>query len=118
MYHLQFNLLESLMLHKLLHQDLMKLVQVVSQGDLKESCIHQKDLFLVLVTDSGEPSCYKEAMLAGDHAKWELAMKSKLASFENNGTWNLVPLPQDKKALPCKWVYKRKFASGVGTYKA
>ena len=57
-------------------------------------------------------------MLAGDHAKWELAMKSKLASIEKNGTWDLVLLPKDKKVLPCKWVYKRKFASGVGTYKA
>ena len=45
-------------------------------------------------------------------------MKSKLASIEKNGTWDLVPLPKDKKVLPCKWVYKRKFASRVGTYKA
>ena len=71
----------------------------------------------VLVTDSGEPSCYKEAMLVGDHAKWELAMKGELASIEKNGTWDSVPLPKDKKALPCKWVYKRKFASRVETYK-
>ena len=67
----------------------------------------------VLVTDSGEPSCYEEAMLVGGHAKWELAMKSKLASIEKNATWDLVPLPKDKKALPCKWVYKRNFASGL-----
>ena len=57
-------------------------------------------------------------MLADDHAKWELAMKSELSSIEKNGTWDLVPLPKDKKVLPCKWVYKRKFASGIGTYKA
>ena len=57
-------------------------------------------------------------MLFGDHAKWEHAMKSKLASIAKNGTWDLVPLPKDKKALSCKWVYKRKFAFGVGTYKA
>ena len=71
----------------------------------------------VLVIDNGKPSCYKEAMLAGGHAKWELAMKSELASIENNRTWDLVPLPKDKKVLPCKWVYKRKFASRVETYK-
>ena len=45
-------------------------------------------------------------------------MKSKLDSIEKNGTWDLVPLPKDKKVLPSKWVYKREFASGVGTYKA
>ena len=27
-------------------------------------------------------------------------------------------MPKGKKALPCKWVYKWKFASNVGTYKA
>ena len=45
-------------------------------------------------------------------------MKIKLASIEKNGTWDLVPLPKDKKVLPCKWVYKRKSTSRVGTYKA
>ena len=29
----------------------------------------------VMLMDAGEPSCYKEAMLASDHAKWEHAMQ-------------------------------------------
>ena len=66
----------------------------------------------MLLTYGGEPSCYKEAVLAKDHARWELAMKSELSSIEKNGTWELVSLPRDKKALPCKWVYKYKFTSG------
>ena len=94
-----------------------------SQPRRSQRFLHPLDRFVlgvdfVLVTDSGEPSCYREAMLVGDHAKWELVMKSELASIEKNGTWDLVPLPKDKKVLPCKWVYKRKFAFKVGTYKA
>ena len=51
----------------------------------------------MLLIDSGEPSCYKEAMLVGDKSQWELAMKSEISSIEQNKTWELVPLPKDKK---------------------
>ena len=76
-----------------------------SQPRRSQRVSHLPDTFVpsvdfVWVIDSGEPSCYKEAMLARDHAKWELAMKSKLAGIEKNGTWDLVPLPKDKKELP------------------
>ena len=69
------------------------------------------DVDFVMLTDGGEPTCYKEAMKAKDHAKWELVMKSELSSIEKNETWELVPLSKDMKALPCKWVYKFEFAS-------
>ncbi|MCO5588628.1 hypothetical protein L7F22_042585 [Adiantum nelumboides] len=72
----------------------------------------------VLLTDSGEPSCYKEAMLANDKVQWEHAMKRELSSIAKNKTWKLVPLPKGRKALPCKWVYKKKIASNVQNYKA
>ena len=65
----------------------------------------------VMLTDADEPSCYKEAMLASDHVKWEHAMQSELDNIHKNGTWELVPLPKDRKALPCKWVYKYKYTS-------
>ena len=62
----------------------------------------------LLLTDCGEPSCYRQAMQAEDSEKWDLAMKSELASIEKNGTWDLVPLPKAKEALPCRWVFKQK----------
>ena len=65
----------------------------------------------VMLTDAGEPSCYKEAMLASGHAKWEHAMQSELDSIHKNGTWDFVTLPKDRKVLPCKWVYKYKYTS-------
>ena len=65
----------------------------------------------LMLTDVGEPSCYKETMLASDHAKWECAMQSELDNIYKNGTWDLLPLPKNRKALPCKWVYKYKYTS-------
>ena len=124
MYHLLCKQLESrLLFRKLLQLQLNHDEASTNSPRRSQRISHPPERFVpsvdfVLLTDSGEPSCYKEAMLADDHAKWELAMKSELSSIEKNGTWDLVPLPKDKKALPCKWVYKQKFASGIGTYKA
>ena len=43
--------------------------------------------------------------------KWEQAMQSEYDSIIGNETWDLVDLPEGKHALPCKWVYKKKFTS-------
>ncbi|MCO5601199.1 hypothetical protein L7F22_055318 [Adiantum nelumboides] len=36
-------------------------------------------------------------------------MQSKYDLIVGNETWDLVELPEGKQALPCKWVYKKKF---------
>ena len=55
-----------------------------------------------------------------DKLKWEHAMQSEYDSIMANDTWDLVPLPKDKKVIPCKWVYKIKKGYGnvQPTYKA
>ena len=74
----------------------------------------------VMLTDCEEPSCYEEAMLKDDKRKWERAMKSEMDSLHKNSTWELVHLPNGKRALPCKWVYKMKVTGNDGKpkYKA
>ena len=58
----------------------------------------------IMLTDCGEPSCYKEAVQVADSKKWQLAMQSEMQVLHKNHTWDLVKLPQGKHALPCKWV--------------
>ncbi|XP_061476560.1 uncharacterized protein LOC133381448, partial [Rhineura floridana] len=43
--------------------------------------------------------------------EWHAAMKEELEAMRKNGTWTLVPLPPGKKAIGCKWIFKRKRSS-------
>jgi hypothetical protein len=57
---------------------------------------------------SAEPSTYTEAIVSGDREKWEVAMQEEMQSLEKNGTWDIIRLPAGKKAVCCKWIFKRK----------
>ena len=35
-------------------------------------------------------------------------MQEEMQSLEKNGTWDVVPLPKQKKVVRCKWIFKRK----------
>jgi hypothetical protein len=47
-------------------------------------------------------------------------MDEEMAALDPNKTWELVPLPEGKKAIGCKWVYKVKHNSdgSISKYKA
>ena len=51
---------------------------------------------------------------------WNEAMDEKMSALDDSGTWELTPLPNEKKAIGCKWVYKVKHnADGlISRYKA
>jgi hypothetical protein len=52
--------------------------------------------------------------------KWDNAMDKEMAVLDVNVIWELVVLPNDKKIISCKWVYKVKHnANGsMSRYKA
>jgi hypothetical protein len=56
-------------------------------------------LYYLLLTDSGEPECYEEAMQVDMKKKWEQGMKEEMDFLANNQTWDLVQLPAEKRAL-------------------
>ena len=47
-------------------------------------------------------------------------MDEELVALYGNETWDLVPLPKEKKIIGCKWVYKVKHNSdgSISRYKA
>ncbi|PKA59146.1 Retrovirus-related Pol polyprotein from transposon TNT 1-94 [Apostasia shenzhenica] len=54
-----------------------------------------------------------------DSVKWESAMQDEFDSLMKNRTWELAPLPDGKKALQNKWIYRiKEEADGNKKYKA
>lgn len=55
-----------------------------------------------------EPRTYKQATGCRYAKDWHDAMKEELDSIHENETWELVELPQGRKAIGSKWVFKIK----------
>ena len=66
---------------------------------------------------SSDPQAYAEA--AGNPL-WEAAMQDEYKSLIENQTWDLVPLPSDRKLVRCRWVYRTKKAADgqINRYKS
>ncbi|KAL0355625.1 UNVERIFIED_CONTAM: Retrovirus-related Pol polyprotein from transposon RE2 [Sesamum radiatum] len=52
-----------------------------------------------------EPRNYNQA---SQQEEWQRAMQNEIAALKRNQTWDIVPLPKDKKAIGCRWIYKLK----------
>lgn len=55
-----------------------------------------------------EPQTVEEALSRQDGHLWKQAILDEYNSLLVNDTWELVDLPADRKAIPCKWVFKTK----------
>ena len=62
----------------------------------------------LLLSDQVEPTSFKEACKASDSNKWQAAMQEEMDSLLQNKTWDLVPLPPNRKALKNRWIYRLK----------
>jgi len=56
----------------------------------------------------GDPTTYKQATEGADSEDWIEAMGEEIKSLEDMGTWKVVPLPEGRKPITCKWVYRTK----------
>ena len=54
------------------------------------------------------------------YPQWCDAMNNELDALEFNHAWSIVPLPQGKHLIGCKWIYKIKYKSdgSIERYKA
>ncbi|XP_070033037.1 flocculation protein FLO11-like [Nicotiana tomentosiformis] len=53
-----------------------------------------------------EPHSYHQAAVS---PAWQEAMRKEFKALETNHTWDIIDLPQGKKPIGCKWVYKIKY---------
>lgn len=58
-----------------------------------------------------ELKSYKEDVTGPFKHEWIKAMKEEMKSLENNHTWELSKLLQDKQVISCKWIYKLEHGS-------
>ncbi|CAI7783444.1 unnamed protein product [Closterium sp. NIES-53] len=56
----------------------------------------------------GELATLKEALESSDAEEWKKTTESELKSIKENGTWELVELPEGRKAITSKWLFKIK----------
>ncbi|KAK1660346.1 hypothetical protein QYE76_048505 [Lolium multiflorum] len=83
--------------------------------------LYDPSLNVMIVDNNDEdPVTYEEAMMSPDSNKWHESMKSEMGSMYDNQVWTLVDLPDSRKAVENKWIFKRKTdADGnITVYKA
>ena len=58
--------------------------------------------------DNIHPSV-KDALQSPERLQWQIAMQAEINALEKNGMWSLVPRPNCKNIISCKWVLTNKF---------
>ena len=74
----------------------------------KSHTLPQQDSHRANVAFTHDPNTFDEALRSDDVDKWEAAMDEEYNSLLANGTWELTPLPKQRKSVSCKWVFKTK----------
>lgn len=69
------------------------------------------------VHEPSEPSHYKQAVMSED---WRNVITEEFTALQKQGTWELVPSPENRNVIGSKWVYKikRDPKGKVSRYKA
>ena len=57
---------------------------------------------------TAEPKSVKEATSGDEFKEWNEAMNNEMQSLDENHVWELAELPAGRKAIGCKWIFKRK----------
>ncbi|KAI4299821.1 hypothetical protein L6164_033246 [Bauhinia variegata] len=76
--------------------------------DWHSKYVMESNVAYCLLMEEEEPSTLQEAMNSSDASQWMTAMQEEMEALHKNKTWKLVPLPQGRKPIGNKWVYKIK----------
>lgn len=66
------------------------------------------DDYVMIAEYNDEPNSYAQAMNSEYSHQWEKAMNDEMRSLADNGTWELVSRPENRKIIDNRWVYKVK----------
>jgi Reverse transcriptase (RNA-dependent DNA polymerase) len=55
-----------------------------------------------------EMKTFRQAITGDDAPHWKSAMSAEYQSLMKHNTWNLVPRPQNRNIVACKWIFKTK----------
>ena len=55
-----------------------------------------------------EPRTLADALASPESTDWKRAWELEVKSLQDNGTWVLEELPEDRTAIGCRWVFKIK----------
>ncbi|CAJ2644109.1 unnamed protein product [Trifolium pratense] len=77
---------------------------------------HEDDIGLI----EDDPINFSQAMRSSNSLKWIDAMNDEMKSMTDNDVWDLIKLPEGKKPIGCKWIFKTKRDSkgNIERYKA
>lgn len=64
--------------------------------------------YAACVVEIGDPQTVEEAMEDTHSETWKNAMKEEIRALKENNTWTMEKLPDGKKPIKCKWVFKTK----------
>lgn len=69
---------------------------------------NEYELYELNFVETDVPDTYEEAMKCGDWKEWQKAIDGELDALRKNNTWEVTSLPDGKKAINSKWVFKVK----------
>ena len=55
------------------------------------------------------PRGYQDTITGPDSDQWVKVINEEITSLEKMGTWRVVPLPEGRTTVGCKWVYWIKY---------
>ncbi|KAI3651706.1 hypothetical protein MP228_003009 [Amoeboaphelidium protococcarum] len=89
--------------------DIDSMIALLSKLDSYNPTLSDIDALNSLVNDDVyTPETIKDALKCSQAEEWIKSIKSEFDSLIKNNTWVECDLPPNRKALPCRWVFKIK----------